>query len=80
MGFTLLGAAAATLIWGKVRPEDRGVALAPSEGGWLERSRASLPPLREHPFTNQVPLLLRPGLLAAILVAVTTGAVFLWFW
>lgn len=78
--FTLIGAVAATLIWGKYRPEEREAAFREAEAGWLERSREALPPLPEHRFANGIPLLLRPGPIAAALVAATTICLFVWFW
>ena len=80
MGFTLLGGGIATLIWGKHDPDEKEAAFLRAEAGWLERSRESLPPLREHPFERPIPVFLRPGLIAVALVAATTFALFAWFW
>jgi len=78
--FTLVGAVAATLIWGKYRPEEREAAFVEAEAGWLERSREALTPLPEHRFADGIPLLLRPGPIAAVLVTATTICLFVWFW
>jgi hypothetical protein len=80
MGFTLLGGIAATLIWGKHRPEEKEAAFVIAEAGWLERSREALPPIREHPFKGNIPVLLRPGLIATILVVATVFGLYVWFW
>ena len=80
MGFTILGAIIATFIWGKYRPGEAESATERADAGWLERSRESLPPLREHPFKERIPVFLRPGLLATILVAATAVIFFTWFW
>lgn len=80
MAFTAAGAIAATLAWGRIRPEVQEAAFEEAESGWLERSREDLHPLREHPFSGRVPLPLRPGLLASILVGATTVLLFAFFW
>ncbi len=49
-------------------------------GGWLERSREELPPVREHPFPDGVPLLLRPEWFAVALILLTAYVVFGLFW
>lgn len=78
--FTLIGGVVATLIWGNYQPEEREAAFAEADAGWLERSREALTPLPEHLFADGIPLLLRPGPIAAILVAATTICLFVWFW
>ncbi len=80
LAFTLIGALAATLIWGKYQQEEKEAAFAKTEAGWLERSRKALTPLPEHRFADGIPPLLRPGPIAAILVAATAICLFVWFW
>ncbi len=80
MVFTILGAVIATLIWGKYQAKERQAEFEIAEAGWLERSREALAPLPEHPFAGDVPVLLRPGPIAAILVVITTISLFVWFW
>ncbi len=80
MAFTVLGALAATLKWGRFLPAEQDAAFQRAEAGWLERSRQSLPPVREHPFEKGIPFILRPGLIAAILVVATAIGLSIWFW
>lgn len=80
MGFTLLGGIVATLLWGKYRPLEKEAAFELAEAGWLERSRQSLPPVREHPFDRPIPVILRPGLIATVLVTASAILLFAWFW
>lgn len=80
MAFTIAGAAVATLVWGRNRPDSMGDAPAEAAKGWLERSSESLPPLREHPFPERIPLWLRPEIIAALLVAGTSIGLYAWFW
>ena len=47
---------------------------------WLQKSRQSLPKLREHPFPNQIPSLLDPRWIAVGLTITTIGMVFGLFW
>ena len=80
MGFTLIGGIGATLVWGKFRPDEKEAAFVIAEAGWLERTREDLPPPKEHPFTESVPSILRPGPIAAILVVSPAIILFTWFW
>lgn len=80
MGFTIVGGFVATLVWGKHRPAEDGATIERAEAGWLERSREALPPMREHPFHKGIPWMLRPGLIASVLVAATVVSLFIWFW
>jgi SSS family solute:Na+ symporter len=80
MAITLLGGIVATAIWGKHRPEEKEAAMGLAKAGWLKRSSESLPPLREHPFDDQIPVFLRPGLIATVLVAATALILFTRFW
>jgi SSS family solute:Na+ symporter len=79
MVFTLLGGGIASLLWGKNEP---GVSEQSDskQPGWLERSSESLPPLREHPFSGQLPIFLQPAIVAAVLLSLTTIGLFVWFW
>ncbi len=79
MIFTLAGGVIATLIWGKYVSEKEG-EFPRQMSSWLERSRESLPPFREHPFSGKVPFFLRPSLIAAVLLGATTICLFTWFW
>jgi SSS family solute:Na+ symporter len=79
MVFTLAGGAAATLLWGKHQP-DSAKDVPPGAEGWLARSSESLPPLREHPFSEKIPFYLRPGIIAALLLAGTSIILFTSFW
>jgi SSS family solute:Na+ symporter len=67
----------ATLLFGR---QPRGEMAAFDEGGWLERSREALPPLREHPFRGSLPWWLWPPLYAALLLAATAYLGFWLFW
>ncbi len=49
-------------------------------GGWLARSRASLPPLRDHPFEGDVPWWAAPSLHATLLMLACLYVVFIVFW
>ncbi len=50
------------------------------EQGWLQRSRESLPPLREYPFDHAPPWWLRPTIWAAGLTVLSVWVVFVLFW
>jgi len=77
--FTLIGGIFATVIWGKYSPEnDSDSPDQPS--GWLKRSSESLPPFLEHPFSGEVPVFLKPGIVAAVLLGATAICLFTWFW
>jgi len=77
MSLTGLAMIAVTLWLGRQPADDR---LRLEQTGWLARSREALPVLREHPFAEQVPWLLRPHYLASALLAVTAYLVFGVFW
>lgn len=79
MIFTLIGSAIATSIWGRWKSEEPSESFS-REPGWLERSREDLPTPKEHPFSGEVPVFLRPGLIAAVLVTTTTILLFTFFW
>ncbi len=80
MGFTLLGGLGASLAWGTYRPAEKRPCFDLAETGWLKRSRHALPPPRDHPFRGDIPVLLQPALIAAVLVASTAICLFAWFW
>ena len=48
--------------------------------GWLARSRESLPPVREHPFENDVPWWANAKLWAVAMFAICLYLVFGVFW
>ncbi len=67
-----------TLALGRQSAEATVVAFA--ERGWLQRSRETLPPLREHPFAAAPPWWLHPAGWAAALLALSLWVVFGLFW
>jgi solute:Na+ symporter, SSS family len=50
------------------------------DGGWLARSRESLPQICEHPFANRVPVWADPRIYAFVLLVVSVYVVFGLFW
>ena len=79
VGVTAAAMAVTTLLLGPKRVEPPGAA-ATSSSGWLARSSAQLPPLREHPFRDRVPRLLNPVWIAGALLALSAYLVFVVFW
>ena len=77
MLFTGGAMAVATLVLGRhaadAEPE-------PDSEGWLQRSRTELPPMKEHPFRDRVPGLLRPEWIAGALLAAGTYIIFVLLW
>jgi SSS family solute:Na+ symporter len=69
--------ATTTLVLGRQRDPE---LLSFHEEGWLERSRETLPPLREHPFRTRIPWWLNPVGWAVLLVLGTAYVVFGVFW
>ena len=53
---------------------------ASENSNWVDRSRESLGPVREHPFQGTVPRLLRPGWIAVALLAAASYSVFVFLW
>jgi SSS family solute:Na+ symporter len=80
LSFAVTAAAMAltTMVLG--RQSKRETVIPFEEQGWLQRSRETLPPLREHPFASRPPVWLRPAWWAAGLTAVSAWVVFVLFW
>lgn len=79
VGVTSTAMAVTTILFGPKPVEPTGTVETPSRG-WLARSSADLPPLREHPFPGRVPRLLNPAWLAGALLALCAYLVFVLFW
>ena len=75
--FTSLAIALSTWYFGL---EPRNKLQLRKDSGWLQRSREELPPAREHPFRNQVPLWLQPAWWAALSLVGSAYVVFVVFW
>ncbi len=78
VGFTALAIAIVTLCYGRTTIEDHSTQSG--VGGWLERSRQELSPVREHPFSHELPVILQPRWYAILLLGVTAYLVFWVFW
>ncbi len=74
---TALAIAVTTAVLGR---QSASAPRSERSGGWLERSREELPPVREHPFPDGVPLLLRAEWFAVALILLTAYVVFGLFW
>ena len=77
MMFTLLGAMATTLVYGKQSEQMR---VAKQQSGWLQSSSKSLSSLPEHPFKTTPPRWLQPEPIAIVLIISTAILLFLFFW
>ena len=75
--FTGSAIALTTLLLGRQAPDELAVT---KDAGWLLRSREQLPPIREHPFANNVPAWLNPVPWAIFCVAGSLYVVFVVFW
>ena len=76
MAFTAMGAAVATLVFGRYTPP----ACPHTPSGWLQTSSHELGSLPDTPFRRQPPWWLRPEALAAVLISSTTLILFTFFW
>lgn len=84
MAFTGLGAAVATIVFGKQTVDSVGAPLPSSsqqdQQGWLQTSSRSLETLPEHPFARPPSRWLCPEFLAAVLIVATAAILFTFFW
>ena len=78
MVFTGLGVLLAHIYFTKKKTENKVIV---GRNPWLQQSSAGLVPIPEHPFTrDRLPLYLRPGLIAAVILLLTILATALFFW